>query len=312
VQPNAWVVVGPATGNERIVPLAGRLLVGRECAGVEPSRRLILDNPAISRDHVELRSEPGRGAHLVDMSTNGTWLNGRRVERGEAIPLRDGDRIELGGQELLFRLRKPDEALIDEDRMTMLDVRVVPMAIVVGDVVGYTAMTELHGGGEVAALSDELFAALQRLLPEHGGTVMNYVGDAILAAWDMARDPEAARHAVTFALAGSELVAERAESLPLRDANGDPLRMGWAVTLGESASGRPSPTRQTVHGDAVNLAFRLAGLAAREGRAAVLVTADAAAAAPGAARYGESHDLHVKGRTAPAHVVSAAPLAPDA
>ena len=305
MQPNAWVVVAPATEQERTVPLAGRQLVGRECADVEPARRLIIEHPAISRDHLELRSEPGRGAMLVDMSTNGTWLNGRRVERGEPIPLRDGDRIELGDHQLVFRLRHPDEAIVDEDRMTMFDVKVVPMAIVVADVVGYTTLTELHGGAEVAAVSDDLFDAVRRLLPGHGGTVVNYIGDAILAAWDMDRDLEAARHAVTFALAGSELAAERAASLPLRGPNDEPLRLGWAVTLGESASGRPSPTRQTVHGDAVNLAFRLSGLAARDGRAPVLVTEEAAAAAPGAAHYGEPLELQVKGRTAPARVVSA-------
>lgn len=303
--PTAWVTVSSATEDERVVPLTGRLLVGRECAGVEPSRRLILEDPSISRDHVELRSEPGRTALLVDMSTNGTWLNGRRVERGEPIAIRDGDRIDLGGHELVFHLSRPDDPVTDISRQTTLKLRVAKMVIVVGDVVGYTALTEVYGGGEVAAVSDDLFDALRRLLPEHGGTVVNYVGDALLAAWDVERDRGAARGAVSFALAGSELVDARAEGLALRGPHGEPLRMGWAVTLGEAASGRPSATRQTVHGDAVNLAFRLAGLAAREGYAPVLVTEDAAAAAPGAARYGEPQELHVKGRSAAARVVPA-------
>jgi adenylate cyclase len=307
VAPNAWVTVSPAGEEERIVPLRGRLLVGRECAGVEPSRRLILDNPAISRDHVELRSEPGHGSVLIDMSTNGTWVNGRRVERGEPITLVDGDRVELGGHELVFHLERPDEAVADDVRRTTLNVRVVPMAIVVGDVVGYTALTESYGGHDVAAVSDELFDAVRQLLPGHGGTVVNYIGDAILAAWDIDRNPRAAHGAVGFALAGSELVEARAESLPLRGPNGEPLRLGWAVTLGEAASGRPSATRQTVHGDAVNLAFRLAGLAARDGRAPVLVTSEAAAAAPDAADYGEPEELRVKGRAAAARVVPARP-----
>jgi len=262
VDPNAWIVVAPATEEERTVPLAGRLLV-----------------PA------DLRAERTAEADFATAPRSGPPAV--RVERGEPIPLRDGDRIELGDHQLVFRLRHPDEAIVDEDRMTMFDVKVVPMAIVVADVVGYTTLTELHGGAEVAAVSDDLFDAVRRLLPGHGGTVVNYIGDAILAAWDMDRDLEAARHAVTFALAGSELAAERAASLPLRGPNDEPLRLGWAVTLGESASGRPSPTRQTVHGDAV------------------LVTEEAAAAAPGAAHYGEPLELQVKGRTAPARVVSA-------
>jgi class 3 adenylate cyclase len=300
------VTVSPGTEEERIVPLTGRLLIGRECAGVEPERRLILEDPSISRDHVELRSAPGRASVLVDLSTNGTWLNGRRVERGELIGIGDGDSIDVGGQELVFHLGDPLAApSADSMRETTLRFGVVKMAIVVADVVGYTTLTETYGGHDVAAISDELFAALNQLLPEHGGTVVNYIGDAILAAWDVDRDPAAARRAIGFALAGHELVTERAASLPLRAPDGAPLRMGWAVTLGEAASGRPSATRQTVHGDAVNLAFRLSGLSARDGRPPILVTEEAAALAPDAARFGEPQELRVKGRAAAARVVAA-------
>jgi adenylate cyclase len=305
VTPTAWVTVSPATPEERTVPLTGRLLIGRECAGVDPSRRLILEDPSISRDHVELRSEPGRAAALVDMSTNGTWVNGRRVERGELIPIADGDRIDVGGHELVFHLSQPGGTLLVDAHETILNFGVTQMVIVVGDVVGYTALTEAYGGADVAAISDRLFAAVRLLLPEHGGTVVNYIGDAILAGWDAGRDPRAAERAVGFALASHDLIAERAAELALRGPDGDPLRMGWAVTRGEAAPGRPSATRQTVHGDAVNLAFRLSGLAAREGRAPVLVTEDAAAAAPEAARYGEPEELRVKGRAAAARVVPA-------
>jgi class 3 adenylate cyclase len=309
VTPHAWVVVAPATEDERVVPLDGRLLVGRECAGVEPSRCLIIDDPSISRDHLELRSDPGRSSLLVDSSTNGTWLNGRRVERGEPISLADGDCIQLAGHELVFHVRS-GAAGAGEARRTVLRVDVLHMAIVVGDVVGYTALTEAHGVRDVAELSDDLFDAIRRLLPSHGGTVVNYVGDAILTAWDVDRDAAAVERAIRFALAADELVRDRAPALRLRGPHGEPLRMGWAVTLGEAAAGHPSATHQTVHGDAVNLAFRLSGLAARDGLPPVLVTSDAATAAPGAARYGDPRELRVKGRTAPARAVGAE-RAPD-
>src|SRR5205807_7300584 len=129
----------------------------------------------------------------------GTWLNGRRVERGEPIALADGDRIELGGQQLVFHTR-PGAAPGDEGRRTTLNVDVLEMAIVVGDVVSYTTLTEAHGAGEVAAVSGELFDAARRLLPTYGGTVVNYIGDAILAAWDLSRDPRSIEGAVGFAL----------------------------------------------------------------------------------------------------------------
>src|SRR4051794_10587385 len=144
------------------------------------------------------------------MSSNGTWVNGRRVERGELIAIGDGDNIDVGGQELVFHLSEPADAVDSGMHATTLRGGVVKMVIVVADVVGYTTLTETYGGHDVAAISDEIFAALNQLLPEHGGTVVNYIGDAILAGWDVDRDPTAAGKAIRYALAGHELVAERA------------------------------------------------------------------------------------------------------
>jgi class 3 adenylate cyclase len=84
------------------------------------------------------------------------------------------------------------------------------------------------------------------------------------------------------------------------------VRMGWAVTLGDATSSWPTPGRETVDGDAINLAFRLSGVAARDGRPAVLVTEDVMAAAPDAARSGDVAEVAVKGRAAPARVAGAA------
>jgi adenylate cyclase len=304
---SAWVVVAPGTSGERVVPVERRLLVGRECAGVEPSRCLIIDEPAVSREHLEVRIDPGRGAQLVDLSTNGTRVNGRRVERGEPIGLKDGDRIELGGVRLAFRAPALPEELASVVNSTIRTTGAKQLAIAVGDVVGYTSLTEAHGGGPVGEALDPLFAHLRDLLARHGGTVSNIVGDALFAAWDTAQDPEAVGGAVVFALAASDLVTAHAATVELRDSDGAPLRMGWGVTLGAVAAARPSPARETVHGDAVNLAFRLAGLAARDGRPPVLVAAEVAEAAPGAARYGAAEEVRVRGRRAPALVQSASP-----
>ncbi len=58
-----------------------------------------VDDANVSRRHAEVRQE-GATYWLVDLdSTNGTELNGRRVTRAK---LSDGDRIGLGGAELVF------------------------------------------------------------------------------------------------------------------------------------------------------------------------------------------------------------------
>jgi pSer/pThr/pTyr-binding forkhead associated (FHA) protein len=58
-----------------------------------------LTDTNVSRRHAELRQE-GASYWIVDLgSTNGTELNGRRVERAR---LSDGDRITLGATDLRF------------------------------------------------------------------------------------------------------------------------------------------------------------------------------------------------------------------
>ena len=292
------LIIAPGSTDEREVPVPGRLFVGRECAGIEPRQRLILDEPSISRDHFELRSDSDGTTRLIDHSTNGTWVNGRRVERGEPAVLGDGDLIEVGDLTLEFRAGAALSSRAQTD-LTIRTAGVVPLAVVVGDVIGYTAMTERHGAEPVARTMETVFGSLQELLKKYRGTVGNYVGDALFAAWDTRRDEQALVNAIRFALDAAELASE----LPaLGDA---PLQMGWAVTFGEAVSGRPALSRDSIHGDAVNLAFRLASLAGREGLPGVLVTAEVVDGAPGAAAFAPLEELSVKGRAAPVRAYEA-------
>ncbi len=54
-----------------------RLFVGRECAGIRASRRLVIPDPEISRTHLEIRLHAEADqAFVIDTSSNGTLLNG--------------------------------------------------------------------------------------------------------------------------------------------------------------------------------------------------------------------------------------------
>jgi len=68
--------------------------------GRDPANDLVLLNDAkVSRSHAELRNRDGQWV-LQDLgSSNGTKVNSRRVDHH---PLRDGDRIQLGGSTLHF------------------------------------------------------------------------------------------------------------------------------------------------------------------------------------------------------------------
>ena len=288
-----WLVLSEGADRPpRVVPIIGGLFVGRS-AGRSAPQHLLLDDPAISRDHFELRVDPADGVTLLDRSTNGTRVNGRKVERDEPLALTDGDFIEVGTIRLSFRSLEASDRISDEVRAAVRAIEHAHVATVVGDVVGYTAMAERNGEDATAAAADELFATLGELLVAHGAAASHRDGDSLFAAWDVTGDPQAAGKAVRFALASAKLVDDTA------------LHMGWGVTLGNAVPGHPSAARDAVDADAINLAFRLAGLAARDGEPLVLVGAEAATAAPDAADYGDLREIALRGRSAPVRVLGA-------
>lgn len=68
--------------------------------GRSPDNDIAIDDRRISRSHAELALVSGRWT-LRDLgSTNGTALNGRLIKES---PLHDGDRISLGGFEIIFQ-----------------------------------------------------------------------------------------------------------------------------------------------------------------------------------------------------------------
>jgi len=81
----------------REVPLtADPITVGRD-----PKNDIVLDDRRVSRRHAEVRLRLGRYTLYDLQSTNGTFVNGRRIAE---MVLSDDDRITIGGAELLVRL----------------------------------------------------------------------------------------------------------------------------------------------------------------------------------------------------------------
>jgi pSer/pThr/pTyr-binding forkhead associated (FHA) protein len=67
--------------------------------GRDPANGIFLADSKVSARHAELHVDAG-GAVIVDPgSTNGTWVNGRQVQRQT---LNHGDVIELGDTRLLY------------------------------------------------------------------------------------------------------------------------------------------------------------------------------------------------------------------
>jgi hypothetical protein len=81
-----------------------RLMVGPTGATIGRSRQcdVVVNDPNVSRQHAEIRPRGGSWV-LTDLgSTNGSSLNGRRIEGSEVI--RPGDEVEVGTSKIRFEL----------------------------------------------------------------------------------------------------------------------------------------------------------------------------------------------------------------
>jgi len=311
-QPFGYVVVDPGSSDETTRPLVDRIFVGRECAGVDDAHRIVLgDDLAVSRNHLEIRvDEDSACAVVVDTSSNGSRINGVRIERSVAIPLTDGDRIQVGGHVLGFQsatkvARGSEHASAGA---TVSSGAPMTMAMVMGDLINFSTVSEQADHQVLARDVDFLYRELRALLTQHRGTLIDYVGDAFFASWEPDVDPAAIDNALTFVLAASRRVDECAAGFELRYADGSPLRMGWAVVIGSVVMRLMPGAVVMALGDMVNVGFRIASIAGREGRPHILATDLIRQAANGPFGFGEPETVPVKGRVGFETIYGVSPL----
>jgi FhaA, N-terminal domain/FHA domain len=81
-----------------------RVVIGAQGATIGRGRQadVVLNDPNVSRQHAEIRPRGGSWVISDLGSTNGSQLNGRRIDGPEA--LRPGDEIELGASVMTFTL----------------------------------------------------------------------------------------------------------------------------------------------------------------------------------------------------------------
>lgn len=100
--PDAAGIAFPAYFPQRRFRLAGtEMRIGRHSAssGIDPEIDLSVPpaDPGVSRLHaVLIKAADGTWSVIDPGSANGTAVNGSEIPTGQAVPLRDGDRIHLG------------------------------------------------------------------------------------------------------------------------------------------------------------------------------------------------------------------------
>jgi len=299
-EPFGYLVLDPGSPGAITLPLVDRLFVGRECSGVDDAHRILLSHDLeVSRNHLEVRvsAELSR-AVVVDTSSNGVRINGVRIERAVAVPIKGGDLISVGSHVLEFRdaaptMRRPART---EQRSTTSIATPMTMAMVVGDLINFSTVSEQAEQQVLARDVHVLYTKLRELLSEHRGTLVDYVGDAFFASWELEVDPAAAVNALNFALVASAMVAETTAGFELRYEDGSPLRMGWAITMGPVTMQLMPGSVVMVLGDAVNVGFRIASIAGRERRSSILANQVVKDAAEGQFTFSDPETVTVKGR----------------
>ncbi len=130
------------------------------------------------------------------------------------------------------------------------------MTVLFSDVTGSTAIGERLDPEYLRGVMSRYFAAAQRAIERHGGTVEKFIGDAVMAVFgipDLHEDD--ALRAVRAAIDVREAV--RGLSAEVEARHGLPVQVRIGVNTGEVVAGDATVRQQLVTGDAVNVAARL-------------------------------------------------------
>jgi len=179
-----------------------------------------------------------------------------REEQGETL-----SRLLPGG--LVRKLREQGGQPGQTERLTV--------TVLMSDVRGYSGIAERTDPAALAGQLNEHRREMNAAVLSHGGTVMQYVGDAVMAVFG-APFPQA-DHA-TQALAAAAAMHERQAALDATwgAAGLSPFGLGIGLSTGEVAAallGSEERLEYTVVGDIVNLAQRLQDLARPAGTTVV-------------------------------------------
>jgi pSer/pThr/pTyr-binding forkhead associated (FHA) protein len=160
----------------------------------------VLDLPGISRSHAMLQPGPSGGFLLADLrSTNGTYVNGIRLE--QVVPLRDGDRVELGDVAMVYRCQNASGHSNDTGA-TSVQIFSGKCWVLMLDIIGFTPYTQEVGADAATATFKKWLELVRPVLQRSGCTINQYLGDALFAYWRQDKHP-----AANVATAIRELVA---------------------------------------------------------------------------------------------------------
>lgn len=135
---------------------------------------------------------------------------------------------------------------------------------------GFTNISDALESEALIAWLNEYFGAISGPIERHGGEILKFIGDAVLAIFPVTSERSQAAVCAAAVAAASESNAEL-DNLNLDRATRGlpPLEQGIALHIGEVQYGNIGGERRldfTVIGQAVNVASRIEGLCGKLGR----------------------------------------------
>ena len=252
------------------IDIVDRIYIGRTCKGIDSQRRILQDNPQVSRNHAEISWTAGR-LQILDTSRNGTWVNNIRMAAGSSKDLSDGDTIRIGN--FHFRVVFPK---VGEDptqdypptELTIVSSLEEVVTSLLADVRGFSAYSQSHASSDVYGMIREIFVQFIKIVVDFNGTIKDFAGDAIFAFWEHQFEDPATQSVRTCQAAVRQMqnFSQIRVELSGRYADLEKLQMGWGITTGPiilSHFGSRTADLAVV-GDCVNLASRLAGMANKD------------------------------------------------
>jgi adenylate cyclase len=131
------------------------------------------------------------------------------------------------------------------------------------DVRSFTALSDRVPGQQVIAILDQIFDAQARAIARHGGEILKFIGDGLLAIFPV-EAPDQAAAAASEALTAASEALESVQALSPQSPGEAPLKMVIALHYGSAIYGNIGAADRldfTVIGPGVNLVSRIEAVA---------------------------------------------------
>lgn len=264
----AKLIIQPAAADPFEVTVGNTVTIGR----TRENSVCLNFSPLVSRQHAIIRCHNGYQYQLIDLgSRNGTYVDDQRVIM--PVALNSGARIRIADNTLTFTETEDDRceehlAVTVAGSMAGGEIEARPVALLVCDIRGFSAMSEKTESGQLAQILGAWFRETGNLVSRSGGTIDKFIGDAMLAYWGTAGiGADDCRAAFEIGRAMMNLASAR--TWP----NGAPFNIAVALHYGRvtcSNVGVAAERDATIIGDSVNTVFRLEAVSKELGQPLIM------------------------------------------